>query len=144
MSGELFTDRRGLRVLTLDECLDRLRTTTVARLGFVRHGEAEVLPVVIGVDGATLVFRTTWGSKFEAAAARRPITIEADQVDPDRGTGWSVVVKGTAAVEYDACVIARLEALAVPYWMRDASETFWVRVSPDEISGREVMPVPAG
>lgn len=143
MSEGLFTDRRGLRVLTLDECLDRLRSITVARLAFVRHGEAEVLPVMVGVDGATLVFRTTWGSKFEAAAARHPVTIEADHVDFATETGWSVIVKGTAAVEYDATVLARLESLGVPYWMRDATETFWVRVSPDEVSGREVLPVQA-
>ena len=143
MGEDVFTDRRGLRVLGLEECLERLSTVRLARVAFARHGGVEVLPVMVGVDGATLVFRTTWGTKFEAAAARNPVTVEADHVDLGSGHGWSVVAKGTAAVEYDPAAIARLEALDVPYWVRDGAEVFWVRVSPEEVSGREITAEPA-
>lgn len=135
---DAFTDRRGLRVMGLEECLERLRTVQLARVAWVRHGEAEVLPVMLGVEGTTLVFRTTWGSKFELAASRSPVTVEADDVDLEAGHGWSVVVKGTAAVEYDGDAVDRLEALQVPYWVHDGAETFWVRVTPEEVSGREI------
>jgi uncharacterized protein len=132
------TDRRGLRVLSYDECLLLLRRAPVGRLGFVHHGEPEILPVTFGMDGAAPVFRTTWGSKLDAAAGGGLVTLEADSLDLALGRAWSVVVKGTAAVEYGDAGIARLEALAVPAWLRDDSETFWVRVRPESVSGREL------
>jgi hypothetical protein len=132
------TDRRGLRVIAYDECLWLLRRATMGRLGFVHHGEPEILPVTFGMDGPAPVFRTTWGSKFDAAAAGGLVTLEADSLDPVHGRAWSVVVKGTAAVEYADADIARLEALGVPVWLRDDSETFWVRIRPEDTTGREL------
>jgi hypothetical protein len=41
-------------------------------------------------------------------------------------------------VEYADADIARLEALGVPVWLRDDSETFWVRIRPEDITGREL------
>ena len=132
------TDRRGLRVLSYDECLLLLRRAAVGRVAFVHHGEPEILPVTFGMDGAAPVFRTTWGSKLDAASGGGLVTVEADQLDPALGRAWSIVVKGTAAVEYGDADIARLEALGVPTWLRDETETFWVRVRPESITGREL------
>jgi nitroimidazol reductase NimA-like FMN-containing flavoprotein (pyridoxamine 5'-phosphate oxidase superfamily) len=132
------TDRRGLRVLSYDECLLLLRRATVARLGFVHHGEPEILPVTFGMDGSAPVFRTTWGSKLDAAAGGGLVCLEADSMDPALGRAWSVVVKGTASVEYADVDIARFESIGVPTWVRDDSETFWVRVRPESVTGREL------
>jgi nitroimidazol reductase NimA-like FMN-containing flavoprotein (pyridoxamine 5'-phosphate oxidase superfamily) len=132
------TDRRGLRVLSYDECLLLLRRTTVGRLGFVHHGEPEILPVTFGMDAASPVLRATWGSKLDAAAGGGLVALEADSLDPALGRAWSVVVKGTASVEYADADIVRLESLGVPVWVRDGSETFWVRVRPESVTGREL------
>ena len=132
------TDRRGLRVLSYDECLLLLRRAAVGRVGFVHHGEPEILPVTFGMDGAAPVFRSTWGSKLDAAASGGLVAFEADSLDPALGRAWSIVVKGTAAVEYADADIARLEALGVPVWVRDDTETFWVRIRPESITGREL------
>ena len=132
------TDRRGLRVLSYDECLLLLRRASMGRLGFVHHGEPEILPVTFGMDGPSPVFRTTWGSKLDAAAGRGLVALEADSLDPALGRAWSVVVKGTASVEYADADIARLESLGVPTWVRDDSETFWVRIRSESVTGREL------
>jgi nitroimidazol reductase NimA-like FMN-containing flavoprotein (pyridoxamine 5'-phosphate oxidase superfamily) len=132
------TDRRGLRVLSFDECLLLLRHATVGRLGFVHHGEPEILPVAFGMDGPSPVFRTTWGSKLDAASVGGLVTLEADQLDQALGRAWSVVVKGTAAVEYGDVDIARLEALGVPQWLPGDTESFWVRVRTESVTGREL------
>ncbi len=91
------TDRRGLRVLSMDECLLLLRQASVGRLGFVHRGEPEVLPVNFGMDGASPVFRSTWGSKLDTASVGGLVALEADDVNLPSRYAWSVVVKGQAA-----------------------------------------------
>lgn len=135
-------DHRGLRVLALQECLDRLHGAVVARLAFVHDGELSVLPVTFGVDGTTLVFRTSWGSKLHIAGDNGAVALEVDDFDPASGSGWSVLVKGTASIEYDADATKRWDQLGVPAWLAAEVETFWVRVTPDDISGRELMGPP--
>jgi nitroimidazol reductase NimA-like FMN-containing flavoprotein (pyridoxamine 5'-phosphate oxidase superfamily) len=132
------TDRRGLRVLSYDECVLLLRTAVVGRLGFIHHSEPEILPVTLGMDGTAPVFRTTWGSKFDAVHGLGLVVLEIDALNPALGRAWSVVVKGTASVEYSDAVIARLESLGIPSWLRDDTETFWIRVLPESVTGREL------
>ena len=132
------TDRRGLRVLSMDECLVLLRKATLGRLGFVHDGEPDVLPINFGMDGSSPVFRSTWGSKLYTASAERLVALEADDVNRDTGRAWSVVVKGRAVMEYNDDAVARYEALSVPSWPPDDTESFWVRVLPDSVTGREL------
>lgn len=132
------TDRRGMGVLTLDESVQLLRRVVLGRIGFVHHGEPEVLPVTFGMDADCPVFRTTWGSKLDMASGGGLVALEADEVDAAGGRAWSIVVKGTALVDYDDEAIRRYEALGIPSWLRDGSETFWVRITPESVSGREL------
>jgi CBS domain-containing protein len=132
------TDRRGLGVLDVDECLRRLRSVPVGRLAFVESGVPIVLPVNHGVDGMSIVFRTTWGSKLEAAKAAGAAAFEVDGFDATTRTGWSVLVRGVLAPVYEAGDISRYEALDVPAWAGRDDDTVWVVLRPDEISGREI------
>lgn len=90
------------------------------------------------MDGSSPVFRSTWGSKLDTASAAGLVALEADDVDPGTGRGWSVVLKGRAAIEYNDDAVARYETFGVPAWLRDDTETFWVRVLPDSVTGREL------
>jgi nitroimidazol reductase NimA-like FMN-containing flavoprotein (pyridoxamine 5'-phosphate oxidase superfamily) len=138
MSSREPIDRRGLRVLPYEECLLLLRHARTGRLGFVHAGEPEVLPVLFGLDHDAPVFRTTWGSKLDAAAAGHVVALEVDAVDRATSRAWSVVVKGPAMVEYDDDAIARYELLGVERWVQDDGESFWVRVMPETVTGREL------
>lgn len=132
------TDHRGLDVLTLDECLARLRTVPVGRIGFVHEGDPVVLPVNHGVDGTDVVFRTTWGSKLEHARAADSVAFEADAFDESLHRGWSVLVTGTATMVYDDKEIERLEALGIRSWAGARDPVFWVRIRSHSVSGREI------
>ena len=132
------TDRRGLRILSMDECLLLLRGALIGRLGFVHRGEPEVLPINFGIDGASPVFRSTWGSKLDIASVGGLVALEADDIELLTKRAWSVVVKGQAVVEYSDAAIARYEALGVPAWLGNDAETFWVRVLPESVTGREL------
>ena len=95
------TDRRGLKVLGFDECLQRLRDAVVGRVGFLRDGEIAILPVNHVVDGMDIAFRTSWGSKLQIAADAGRVAFEVDGHDPALSTGWSVLVHGTATLVYE-------------------------------------------
>ena len=75
------TDRRGLRVLGFEECLQRLHDAPVGRVGFLRDGEVAILPVNHVVDGMDVAFRTSWGSKLQTAADAGRVAFEVDGHD---------------------------------------------------------------
>jgi nitroimidazol reductase NimA-like FMN-containing flavoprotein (pyridoxamine 5'-phosphate oxidase superfamily) len=127
-------------VLTLEECLSRLRSAPVGRLAFVHDGGPVVLPVNHRVDGTTIVFRTTWGSKLQVARAAGAAAFEVDDFDPGTRTGWSVLVRGTVSAVYEAHDIERYQALGVPAWTGIDSDSVWAALRPDEITGREITP----
>src|SRR5438046_7241360 len=87
-------DHRDLAVLTLAECLDRLRSTPIGRVAFVDRGGPVILPVNHGIDGTDVVFRTTYGSKLQIAEDAGHVAFEADGIDVRTHRGWSVLVKG--------------------------------------------------
>ena len=137
--GDPPVDHRGLRVLGFDECLERLRATTVGRLAFVSDGEAVVFPVNHGVDRVDLVFRTMWGSKLLVAETAGHVAYEIDGYDDVTRGGWSVLVKGTAEMVYDSADTDRYDALGLHSWADTASNGFWVRIRPVEVTGREIL-----
>ncbi len=133
------TDHRGLRVLSLDECLELLRSTPVGRLAFVSEGEPAVFPVNHGLDGLDVVFRTSWGSKLQVAESSGTVAYEIDGFDSERESGWSVLVKGTAELVYESAHTDRYDALGLRSWPDVEGLGFWVRIRPAEITGREVV-----
>jgi len=133
-------DRRGLRVLSMDECVARLARTPMGRVAFVSAGESVILPVNHGVDGSCVVFRTTEGSKMDVAVDTGNVAYEVDGYDASTETGWSVVVKGTAELVYDDAETSRFDALGLRSWADPERPGQWVRIRPEEISGRELVP----
>ena len=131
-------DHAGMEILTPEECTDRLAASPVGRLAFVDRGEPMVLPVTIGMWGGSIVFSTDAGSKLNAAIMNQPVAIEVDQWDADERSGWSVLAKGIAMTVDDGREIASLDRLGVTSWVRPGQPKTWVRVLPNEITGRQV------
>jgi CBS domain-containing protein len=131
-------DRRGLVVLSLEDCLERLRSTPVGRFAFVVGGAPVMLPVNHGLDGTSVVFRTTWGSKLQVAQAAGRVAYEVDGFDPATRTGWSVLVQGVARTVYEEAEVERYERLGVASWAPAGPDLLWVQLRPDDISGREL------
>jgi len=134
------TDHSGLRVMSTEESLHRLASAGIGRVAFVRSGEVVLLPVHHVVHGMDIYFRTSGASKIEAAADHRAVGFEVDEYDRSTVTGWSVTVSGSASlVDEDELVseLARLDS--APWPVADATDSVWVRIRPDEISGRELL-----
>ena len=131
----------GLTRLDRDQCLSLLASTSFARVGISVQALPAILPVTIALMDDAVVFRTVPGTKLAYAASRSILAIEADQYDPSRRQGWSVLVRGVAtqlAVRRD---IERARALLADSWMDGADEHF-VGVSCDLVTGRLLGPRP--
>ena len=131
------TDHAGLEMLSFDECLALLASVPVGRVGFHADGEVVVLPVNHVVDGQDVVFRTARGAKLSAAEARNPVAFEADDYDPETGSGWSVLVTGRAEAVYEDAEIRRLSGLGLYPWATAVDRPFWIRIRASSVSGRQ-------
>ena len=131
-------DHAGLEILTNEECQRFLEAARVGRIAFIDHGEPVILPITMGTWGRSIVFSTGPGSKLNAAIMNQPVAVEIDAWDAEQKRGWSVLVKGMATTVDDAQDVDDLEQLRVKAWVEPESKQDWVRVVPNEITGRRV------
>jgi hypothetical protein len=84
------------RELTVEECEQRLACASMGRVGWTVGGLQQILPVSFAMEAGRVVFRTS--AYGVLAHLRQPtnVAFEIDEVDPAGGTGWSVVVQGSA------------------------------------------------
>jgi nitroimidazol reductase NimA-like FMN-containing flavoprotein (pyridoxamine 5'-phosphate oxidase superfamily) len=126
-----------LTTLSVAECVELLERVRFGRVGFVEDGRAIVLPVNYVFDAPFVVFRSTAGSKLDAAVAERELSFEIDATDPTYHGGWSVLVHGPAEVVEDPEEIERMESLPLRSWWSGAQDR-WLRIRVEGISGRRL------
>ena len=129
------TDHLGTTVLSTEACFDLLRGDVVGRLAVSIRDHPDIFPINYVVDRGGIVFRTAEGTKLAAAVLGRGVAFEVDGLDPERGTAWSVIVKGHA-VEIERLDDV-MDALALPLFPWHASPKHrFVRIEPVDVSGR--------
>lgn len=94
------------------DCLRLLRRVRVGRLAFTARALPVVRPVYFSVGGDDVVVRTSAGSGLADEVTGSVVALQADQVDPAGGGGWSVTVTGRAAAQDDRELRRRLLELA--------------------------------
>ncbi|MBT2212662.1 pyridoxamine 5'-phosphate oxidase family protein [Actinomadura sp. NEAU-AAG7] len=125
-------------------CLALLQDVPVGRIAWAgQDGTVTVLPVNFAMDGDALVFMTAPGAKLDAVRGGRPLTFEADDLEPALRTAWSVLLTGPAEVVTDPAETERLGALPLAPWARPAGARF-VRLTPHKITGRRIPLHPGG
>ncbi|GAB7028739.1 pyridoxamine 5'-phosphate oxidase family protein [Streptomyces sp. NPDC021749] len=129
----------GFRELGRDACLRLLATAPVGRVVHTRQALPAVVPVnfSLDTDGAVLL-RTSAASELARAVDGVVVAFEADAVDVDTHSGWSVVVTGRAEIVTDAAEAARLQRIGPDSWVRSPEEVF-VRIEPELVTGRELV-----
>jgi uncharacterized protein len=142
-----YLSRSTIVELEAAECWSLLRSHQygVGRVAFVPPGAGEAAPEVLPVnyllDGLDVVVQTGTGLLHEAARHAKPMTFEVDAFDSpsygQRGSAWSVVAKGRAAVVDQTAQQAylRLSHLAP---QAGGFKPNFVRIVVDEVSGRRV------
>ena len=120
-------------VLEESRCWDLLASQDVGRLATALQGMPEIFPLNFVVDGESVVFRTAEGSKLVELVINEQVAFEVDGWN-DNG-GWSVVIKGSAAVVPSGEQHDRAEALPLRPWVPTIKTNF-VRITSTEIKGR--------
>lgn len=130
--------RTGLERLSVTGCWELMERSPVGRIGVLVDSVPEIYPVNFVVDARTIVFRTAGGDKVRGLGRSPSVSFEVDAVDTDGSLGWSVLVRGTAAIEPSS---RALEALGLRSWVPGERST-WVRISPWTVAGRRLRPTP--
>ncbi|MGE5290050.1 MAG: pyridoxamine 5'-phosphate oxidase family protein, partial [Micromonosporaceae bacterium] len=124
--------RRPAIELTAGECWQLLASVPIGRVVFTHRAMPAIRPVNHLVEGRTIIIRTHLGAAIASRAASMAgtsasagarseepgsvVCYEADQIDPVRHTGWSVIVTGLARLVTDPGAIARYADTLEP-WM---------------------------
>lgn len=120
-------------ILSEDESWRRLGGVALGRLVTSFAGEPEIFPVNFVVQGRTVLFRTSEGTKLFSAVANSIVLFEAD--DHNVAEGWSVIVRGRARLLRTDAEIDEAERAQLMPWTA-IPKVHYVRVTPSEITGR--------
>lgn len=127
-----------MQVLGYDECLRLVGSEPVGRIAFAEGGDIHIFPINHCVLDGLVAFRTTDGTKLGVAMEGSVVAFEADHYDTDRQAGWSVLVKGRAALVSDSELRVRLRATGLPPWRNRVDSPEWVVIRPDTVTGRRL------
>ena len=126
-----------LEEMTRLECLERLGTTRLGRIGINIAAMPVILPVnFVLLDGA-VVFRTAIGTKLAAATSKAVVAFEVDSYEPEKETGWSVLVIGISTHVTDTELIERAEQLLATAWSPTHQADHVVQIETEQVTGRK-------
>ena len=104
--------------LTRAESWQLLGSVSLGRVVFTQHAMPAIRPVNRLVDGQVIIIRSHLGAAIVAHAAADDgvvVCYEADDLDPVRHTGWSVIATGMARLVRDPAAITRYQQLLEPW-----------------------------
>ena len=126
-----------IEYLSEQDCWMLLSLHPVGRLAVLVDDAPEIYPVNHVVDGATILFRTDEGSKLRGIVRSSRVCFEADGLNIEQSTGWSVLVKGRASEITDPDELARVTRLPLWFW-GIGGKVHWIRIVPTEVTGRAI------
>jgi hypothetical protein len=150
IEGPPSASRRPAIELTTGECWQLLASVPIGRGVFTHRAMPAIRPVNHLVEGRTIIIRTHLGAAIASRAAAPAgtgagsegsrdedpgsvVCYEADQIDPARHTGWSVIVTGLARMVTDPGAIARYADALEPWMAGDMNQV--VAIEPRFVSG---------
>lgn len=137
-------DSAGLEVLSERDCWELLATGGVGRIGIIRRGVPEILPISYRVVDHDILFRTGLGSRLSAALLGSSVAFEVDRLGGEGEASWSVQMLATTQVrEVDPVADAALLEGLLDWAPRPGP--YLVRLRPRRVTGRRsrAAPVPA-
>ncbi len=126
--------------LTEDECWRLLASASIGRVVFTHHAMPAIRPVNHLIEGRKIIIRTHLGAAIASRATEQSsdsqgsvVCYEADELDPVRHTGWSVIATGLARLVADPADIARYANAVEPWIAGDMNQV--IAIEPQFISG---------
>lgn len=137
MTNRAEPNEQRLAILDRDECLRLLRTVRVGRLVFTEDGLPAVQPVNFRTHLGHVVIRVAGGAKLDAATGNAVVAFEADELDHDLRSGWSVTVVGHAELITDIDELVAVSGIWLRPWVDGKRERF-VRIRAEKVTGRRL------
>jgi uncharacterized protein len=129
--------RPWVEYLSTAECWTLLSLHPVGRIGVLVDSAPEIYPVNHVVDERSIVFRTDAGGKLRGLERSPAVCYEADGLNLDDRTAWSVLVKGRAVEVTSPAELERLAGLPLRFWA-PGGKPHWVRIVAREVTGRRI------
>jgi nitroimidazol reductase NimA-like FMN-containing flavoprotein (pyridoxamine 5'-phosphate oxidase superfamily) len=128
------TGSRPAVELTAAESWRLLAGASLGRIVFTQHAMPAIRPVNHLVDDKTVI-RSHLGAAITGRAAGDGTVVcyEADDIDPVRHTGWSVIVTGMARLVRDPAAVSRYQQLLRPW--ADGQMDYVIAIEPQLIIG---------
>jgi len=128
--------QKELDTLSRRQCLDLLDKVRVGRLVFTEDDLPTVHPVNFRIWRDDVVIRVAGGAKLEAATQNRIVAFQADQLDQDLRSGWTVTVVGHAQRITEVDDLVAVAGTFVQTWAVGQKDHF-VRIRTEKITGRQ-------
>jgi hypothetical protein len=126
-------------VLSEDECMELLVGRNLGRFAYTDDEGPVVIPVNFAVADSTILIATSPHTELAQHARSTSAAFEVDDIDVERHSGWSVLVRGrTEVLEYDDLPSPNT---ARPAPWAEGVRTLYLRIVPRSISGRRLLPV---
>ena len=127
------------RVIDLapDECWELAASRPVGRLAWTGPHGPTVIPVNFVVTGSDVLIRTTAYSEAARECDDGPVAFEVDELDEENRSGWSVLLRGHAHLEYGAHDGADADAAEPEVWA-PGPRSLRLRIEVTEVTGRRI------
>jgi hypothetical protein len=122
-----------LHDLTADECWDLAASQPVGRLAWSGPQGLTVIPVNFEVNGREVLLRTAAYTALARECDDSPVAFQIDSFDVGTKTGWSVLMRGRAHIDYHGGT-----GEAGPEVWAAGTRALRVTVDVTEVSGRRV------
>ena len=124
-------------VLSREQCLARLASTELGRIGISIDALPVIYPVHFILADESILFRTTLGTKLDSAAASAVVAFQVDAYDPTELGWWSVLVQGIASPVTDPeTEVSPGGTLASSGWSSAGTESRLLRVDSRAMTGQ--------
>jgi uncharacterized protein len=131
-------DDSPLEIISTADCLRLLRSVPLGRLVHTYGGLPAVRLINFVLDDDTIVFTTGPGDKLRAAERGDVVAFEADDVDTERHTGWTVTAIGHLSVVTADETAALRRTLPLHSWM-PIDDPHLVRLGIEAVHGRRLV-----
>lgn len=133
--AQIMTQPRQTVELIPGECWDLLRRTSFGRVVFTMRAMPAIRPVNHLVEGRAIVIRSHLGSAItgHVSGDGAVVCYEADDIDPVRHTGWSVIATGTARLVTEPESVRRYQQALEP-WVAQSMDQV-IAITPAMITG---------
>jgi uncharacterized protein len=131
--------QRSLDALTREECFKLLREERIGRLAYTDGLGPIAIPVNYSLAGECVVLRMERGNTV-LPLDQSMLAFEADHIDADAHSGWSVVVRGPGRELSLPDVPALLRKMpgGPPHPWAEGIHNVWIEISPEVVTGRRL------